>query len=282
MEDINRGSIPAEKATEIITGAITQSAVMSLARKVDLPGNGKEIKVLLSDAIAGWVTETDKKKVSTSELATKTLKPATLAYIEPFSNEFRRDYNSIYNQIVARGPSSLAKAFDRTVIGAVTAPDSNFDTLSGAADVAVDTGTYAAIVGAVGAIADEDGEVNGIAGSPKLQSIFLSATDTTGRPIFIPSAQEGSKPSVLALPTAYSSGMKNPTAKVVGAIGDWSKAVYGMTGQIDISVTEQASLELEDGSIIHLWQQNMFAVRVEVALGFVVADKKYFRLLKTA
>ena len=279
-QDMNRGAIPANKATEILAGAAEISAFMQLVPQVSLPGNGQEIKVLLGDPTAAWVAETAPKPRNNPTLGTKVLKPSKLAFIETFSMEFRRDYESVFNQLIARAPSALAKAFDNTIAGGVAAPDSNFDQLSGATAVNIATGTYGALVGADGAIATAGGATSGIAGSPALRSLLLGATDTTGRPLFIDNAMVGQQPTVIGLPSAYGRGVANGTT--IGFIGDFTLARWGTTGGIEVTFTDQASIVLADDSVINLFQDNMFAVRVEVSIGFIVADNKYFRKLTNA
>ena len=49
--------------------------------------------------------------------------------------------------------------------------------------------------------------------------------------------------------------------------GDWTQAVWGTVEGIDISFSDQATLQ--NGTVtINLWQQNMFAVRAEIEVGF--------------
>jgi len=56
-------------------------------------------------------------------------------------------------------------------------------------------------------------------------------------------------------------------AAVVGFAGDWSQAVYGTVEGVQIAISDQATLT--DGSTtINLFEQNMFAVRAEIEVGF--------------
>ena len=54
-------TVPAEMAREILAKMQTESAVMQLAQRIELPGNGKEIPVITSDPTAAWVAETGEK-----------------------------------------------------------------------------------------------------------------------------------------------------------------------------------------------------------------------------
>ena len=57
-------SLPTDVSREIISKTQESSAIMRLARKIDLPGQGVAIPVIVSDPEAQWVGETAKKPVS--------------------------------------------------------------------------------------------------------------------------------------------------------------------------------------------------------------------------
>ena len=120
-------TLPAEVSAEIIQKTQEQSAVMSLARQVALPGRGLTIPVISGDPEAAWVDETDPKPVSNPSLSTKIMQAYKLAVIVPFSDEFARDAAALYDALISRLPGALALKFDSTVFHG-TAPGSNFDT----------------------------------------------------------------------------------------------------------------------------------------------------------
>jgi HK97 family phage major capsid protein len=257
---------------------------MQLARQIALPGKGIEIPVILSDPTAEWVSETGLKPVSTPTLDKKIMTAYKLAVIVPFSNEFRRDEGALYNALVGRLPGVLAEKFDATVFHG-TAPGSNFDTLASCTAQSFDTanhGEYKALVAADGDIADHDGINNGYVISPKARNVLLSAVDGNDRPLFINSVAEGAIPMILGVHTVQSKGAyKAGTPNVLGFAGDWTKAVYGVVDGINIGYSEDATLTVGSGqsaSTINLFQQNMFAVRVEMEVGFR-ADTTVFNKL---
>ena len=272
-------SLPTSVSRDIIQKTQEESAVMRLATQIALPGNGLTIPVITSDPTAAWVDETDEKPVSNPGLSTKVMRGYKLAVIEPFSNQFRRDYGALYDALVARLPRILAAKFDNTVFGGTAAPGSDFDTFAGITAQDLSEDAYGALVGAVTDVAVNGGELNGFALSPQAKGILLSATDKDGRPLFINSVAEGAVPRILGAPTyssrgAYISG--NPS--VVGFAGDWSKAMYGVVEGVDISFSSDATLTLADHSTINLFQRNMFAVRAEIEIGFR-ADLNVFNAL---
>jgi HK97 family phage major capsid protein len=271
--------LPNEVSNEIIQKTQENSAVMQLARQISLPGRGIEIPVILSDPNAEWVSETGMKPVSRPTLDKKIMTGYKLAVIVPFSNEFRRDEASLYNALVGRLPGVLAAKFDETVFHG-TAPGSNFDTLAACTAQSIATGTeYSGLVAADGDIADHDGVNNGFVISPKGKNALLLATDGDHRPLFINSVAEGAIPMILGVRTLQSKGAyKAGSPNVVGFAGDWTKAVYGIVEGITVGYSEDATLTVGESETINLFQQNMFAVRVEMEVGFR-ADTTVFNKL---
>lgn len=272
--DINRTttiSLPSAVSSEILQKTQEASAVMALAQQIPLPGLGVTIPVITGDPEAGWVGETEKKPVKRGTLATKQMSAYTLAVIVPFSNQFRRDIPALYDAMVQRLPGALAKKFDATVFGAVDAPGSNFDTLKNCTAQSILTNAYGGLVAADADIADHDGILNGFVLSPKGKAILLTAVDSNKRPLFINSVAEGAVPMILGAPVRQSKGAytaESSTADaVVGFAGDWTQAVYGTVEGVQITLSDQATLTDGD-STINLFEQNMFAVRAEIEVGF--------------
>ncbi len=272
--DINRTTtitLPSAVSSEILQKTQESSAVMSLARQIQLPGLGVTIPVITGDPEAGWVGETEKKPVKRGALSTKLMQPYTLAVIVPFSNQFRRDVPALYDALVQRLPGALAKKFDATVFGGVDAPGTNFDTLKSCTAQSILTDAYGGLVAADADIADHDGILNGFILSPKGKAILLTAVDGNDRPLFINSVAEGAVPMILGAPVRQSKGAyiaeTASTDAVVGVAGDWTQAMYGTVEGVQIAISDQASLT-DGGSTINLFEQNMFAVRAEIEVGF--------------
>lgn len=286
--DINRTSsivLPSDVSSEILQKAQEESAIMRLAKRVNLPGRGLTIPVITGDPSAAWVAETNAKPVSNSTLSTKLMTPYKIAVIETFSNEFRRDAGALYEALVNRLPGALAKVFDNTVIGAQDAPGSNFDTFASCEKSSILVDTYGGLVAADAEIASNGGILSGFGLSAQARGILLSAVDGNGRPLFVNSVTEGAIDRILGVPAYLNRGLykqETETADaIIGVAGDWSKAVYGTVEGIQIAVNDSATLDLGSDTYINLWQQNMFAVRAEIEIGFR-ADTDCFVLLTGA
>lgn len=284
-------TLPAEVASEIIQKTQQASAIMRLARQIQLPGRGAYIPVITSDPSAAWVAETDAKAVSNPGLSTKLMQAYKLAVIVPFSDEFRRDAAGLYDALISRLPLALAQKFDNTVIGGTVAPGGNFDTFAACTAQSILTSggntTYGGLTAAYTDIAEHGGALNGFAVSPAAMGILLGAVDSVGRPIFTASAAEGGVARILGAPTVESRGMykagsaaagSSPAVPaIVGVAGDWSQAMYGTVEGVQIRFADQTGLTI-NSTQVNLWEHNMFAVRAEIELGFR-ADTDCFNLL---
>ena len=302
MADINRTTnsmaLPSDISGEILQKTQQESAIMRLARRIDLPGRGVTIPVITGDPTAAWVAETGVKPVSNGTPGTKLMQAFKIAVIETFSKEFVRDIPALYDALVQRLPGALAGVFDGTIVGAVQAPSqSNFDTLAGCTAQSIlnaNNGTYLGMVAADADIAAHGGVMNGFAFGAQARALLLTAVDTTNRPLFLASANDGVVDKVLGVPAYFNTnvyeagtaavGQTAGTPAIVGIAGDWTQALYGTVNGVEISVTDTASLTVgsgNDATTINLWQQNMVAVRAEIEVGFR-ADTSCFNLLTGA
>lgn len=302
MADINRTTnsmaLPSDISSEILQKVQQESAIMRLARHIDLPGRGVTIPVITGDPTAAWVSETGAKPVSNGTPGTKLMQAFKIAVIETFSKEFVRDIPALYDALVQRLPAALGGVFDSTIIGATQAPSqSNFDTFANCTAQSIlnaNNGTYLGLVAADAAIAGQGGVMNGLALGAQARALLLTATDTTNRPLFLASANDGVVDKVLGVSTYFNKnlykagtaavGQTAGTPAIVGIAGDWSQAMYGTVNGVEISITDTASLTVGSGndvSTINLWQQNMIAVRAEIEVGFR-ADTNCFNLLTGA
>lgn len=281
--DVNRSTtgirLDPDQAAEIWSEAEHASAVLQLAQRVNLPGNGTAIDIITGEPEAAWVAETDEKRVDRPTFASKLMTGYTMAVIVPFSNQFRRDKARLYNEVVRKLPQALGKKLDATIFGG-TAPGSNFDVLTGAAAVGIAGKTYKGLVAADQAIATGGGDLNGWALSPQARGLLLGAEDGNGRPLFINNIQtDGAVPALLGAPVySTKSVYKSGTPNVLGFAGDRTSAHVGVVEDIQIDISDQATLT-DGGTTINLWQRNMFAVRAEFEVGFRVRNIAHFAKL---
>ena len=287
--DINRGTtnvaLPSEVSSEIWGAILEESAFMQLARRIEIPGNGVTIQTITGEPQAAWVDETEAKPVSRHAFGKKAVTPYKLAVIEPFSNEFARDADALYAELIRRLPFALSKKFDQTIMGTV-APGSGFDVLGSCTKISLDPSAgktlYDQFIAADAAIAAANGVMNGIALSPVGKSKVLGATDAQDRPLFTAGVGSNTIGDILGAPVYVAKAIHaDGSPSVEGIAGDFSDAVFGTVEGVKMAISDQATLT--DGySTINLWQQNMFAVRAEIEVAFAVKSTDEFVLLTAA
>ena len=282
----NRTSIdlPVEVSKEILQKVKESSAVMNLARQIKLPGNGAAINVITGDPEAAWVGETGSKPVSNPGLATKVMRAYKLAVIVPFSMEFQRDAAALYDALIQRLPGALAYKFDQTVFGAVSKPGSDFDNFASCTGQEIGSNAYDGLVAADTDISTHGGVLDGFAISPQGKGVLLASKDLNGRPLFINSVAEGAVPMILGAKTVLAKGAYKAADNQVGVAGDWTQALWGTVEGVKIDYSKDASLtytENEETKTINLFQQNMFAVRAEIEVGFRADTSVFNKLIAT-
>lgn len=282
--------LPPEVSGEIWAKAIEESAVMQLATKIPLLGQGKEFQTITGDPEASWVSETEKIATGKHTFGKKSMKGYKLGVIEPFSLEFKRDKAALYDACVNRLPKAIGVKFDKTVFGVEgSAPGESFDTLAGAAAVDVETDPWLGLVTADAAISAADGMLDGWALAPAAKTSLLTAKDGMQRPLFVNSmVSDNSVPALMGHPAHVKKGVyKAPVPATssadgvpaqLGFGGEWASAFYGIVEGVRISITEDATITI-DGQPFNLWEHDMFAVKVMFEAGFIVKDIARFAKL---
>ena len=263
--DLNRGTsglaLPLQLSKEIMANAVQESAIMRLAPQVAIPGSGMTIPVILGDAEASWVGETEEKHLDKPTLTQKNMKPYILQVTVPVSKQFVRDYALLYDEIAKRLPAALAKKFDETVFFG-TAPGTGFDVLTAAPQTYNGTSAWQTLVSAKYSVASAGGKLNGWAISPYGESALLSAEGSgSGLPVFASAVTNGMYDKLIGAPVVITDAADDTSSSGAWAVaGDWSMARWGYVDGINLEIADQATLT--DGTnLIHLWQRNMVAIR---------------------
>lgn len=288
--------LPKEVSSQIWQDAQDESAVMSFASRIDLPGAGVQIPMITGDPTAQWVGETNEIAVGDSTFSSKNIAGYKIGVIELFSNEFKRDLAGLYSELAKRLPKTIGTAFDATVFHSQDAPGSDFDLLFDVATKVLDTtDTYGDLVAIETAISDANGENTGYVLSPKARGLLLNARDADNRPLLLNDIQrESGIGSLLGVPvslrrSAYKAAVTDDDTtgphvaktETLGYAGDWSNAMYGVVEGIEVAVSNEATVN-KGGTQVNLFQRDMFALRVTAHLGFGVRNKAKFVRIASA
>jgi hypothetical protein len=205
----------------IFTKATEESAVMRLARRVPLSmAANTEIPVPMDVPAAGWVNEGGAKPVAAGSVGIKTMRGKKVALIVPVSEEVARTNPAgLYDQLRQDLPTSIARAFDHAAIHGVdlrtgsAGPFTDYlkmtsNTQELGTTTQANGGMYADLVKGEQQVTDSNYDFTGIAADPKLRPLLKLQVDTTGRPIWVDTPQEGvNSGQIIGYPTYFNRGV---------------------------------------------------------------------------
>lgn len=285
-------TLPRDVSDMIFERAQTGSAVMQLAANEPLPTNGTAIPTITGDPVAAWVAEGGRKPVSTASTGVKLMDPKKLAVIVAFSDEFlRSDRTNLPDKLRDKIAAAFGQAFDRATVhdDGGAGPFTNYlaettnDVEIGTA-TAANGGIHGDLISGLRQVTADGHTITGFAADLTFEPDLLDARDTTGRPLLGDVNSNGVR-TLLGRGIVYGKGVGTapvattppPTAGIEMIGGDWGQAAWGSFGEIEYDVSREASLVDSDGTtLLHLWQNNLVAIRAEAFYGWVVGDLDAF------
>ena len=290
------GFLSPEQSAPIFEEAARTSVVQSLVRQVPLGINGQNIPVVTGKMQAGWVSEGGQKPASNASIGLKTIKPEKIAAIAVVSAEVVRANPANYMDLLRpQIAEAFAIAFDRAALynlgpdGTGTGP---FDTYIAqtSKEVRLDVDSTAtgnvhtAVVAGLKALVDDGKRLTGFALDEVTEPLFLSALDTTGRPLYVETpladtTAAAARPGrLINRPSYMSEGVAHPDEtepRTVAFGGNWNQAAWGVVGGITYDVSTQATVTIGN-QLTSLWEHNLVAIRAEAEYGFLVNDPESF------
>lgn len=276
------GFLTPEQSSAIFEKVEQGSVVQQLGRQVTLGPSGKNIPVFTEDPTAEWVAEGASKPITSGGLEMKQMQPHKIAAIFVASAEVVRanpgNYMNVMRDKVA---NAFARAFDAAALHGENSPfQAAVSDTSKSEDLDAAESVYHGLNNGLMDLVQDGHRLTGFALDPITEPILNSATDSTGRPLFIDTPITETNPTVrpgriLGRPAFIGEGIRNGETVAFG--GDWSELAWGVVGGISYDVSDQATLPVgDDGSMVSLWQNNLVAVRAEAEYGLVVNDPEAF------
>lgn len=285
-------TLPREVSDLIFERAEAGSAIQQLALNEPLPSNGAAIPTITGDPVAAWVAEGGRKPVSDASTGVKLMDPKKLSVIVAFSDEFlRTDRTNLPDRLRDKIATAFGQAFDRATVhdDATAGPFTNYiaettnDVELGTATTA-DGGIHADLISGMRQVVADGYTLTGFAASPLVEPDLLDARDTTGRPLLSSGVNASGQQTLLGRGIVYGKGVgtapsATPTATdgIRMVAGDWGQAAWGAFGEIEYDVSREATLVDTNGTdLLHLWQNNLVAIRAEAFYGWVLNDPSAF------
>lgn len=267
-------------ASEIVTLAQHQSAVLGAFRRVDMPAGTVDLPVVTTLPEADWVTDTgestDAKPTTNVGWQNKVLRAEEIACIVPVHENTLEDSRfDVWEEVKPLVATAFARRLDSTVLfgdnkpstfataivpGAVAA--SRVHTQSSATDLAGDFNA------AFGLVEDAGHEANVVFAGPQILAGLRGLRDKNGQPIYLQDLRaDGIVRSIYGqmLTVVRHGGWK--ASEAVAIVGDASKAIVGVRSDMQVKLLDQATV-----GGINLAERDMVALRFKFRVAYQIAD----------
>ena len=286
------GLIPEPVTREIMQGAIAESAVLRMGRRLaNMSSKTETINVLdalpsayfvngeATDSGAGdaWKQTTkmawDKKKIHAEEVAV--IVPIPEAVLAD------SDYD-IWGEVRPRLTEAFGKVIDAAILFGTNKPGSWRNgvvpsAIAAGNGVPVGTSVFDDIMGENGLIAkvELDGfNPNGVMSAIQMRGKLRGLKDTTGQPIFKSDMQGATRYGLDGMDMYFPmNGAFDPTqAQMI--VGDWSQLVYAIRQDMTFKIFTEGVIQDPSTKAItyNLMQNDMVALRAVMRLGWEIAN----------
>lgn len=287
------GLIPETVAREIMQGAIAESAVLRMGRRLpNMSSKTHSINVLDALPTAYWVngeatgtTATEDAFKQTTKMAwgNKKLIAEEIAVIVPIPEAVLDDADyDIWAEVRPRLNEAFGKLIDEAILFGKNKPTTWREGIVPSAvaagnSVAAGDDAFAEIMGESGLIAkvEEDGYIpNGAMGAIQLRAKLRGLTDKNGQPIFKTDMQGATRYALDGMDMYFpNNGAFDPTA-ALAVVGDYDQLVYSIRQDLTYKIfTEGVIQNPSTGAIeYNLMQNDMVALRAVMRLAWEVAN----------
>lgn len=286
------GLIPDPVTREIMQGAIAESAVLRMGRRLaNMSSKTQTINVLdalpsayfvngeATDSGAGdaWKQTTkmawDKKKIYAEEIAV--IVPIPEAVLDD------SDYD-IWGEVRPRLTEAFGKVIDAAILFGTNKPSTWRNgvvpsAIAAGNGVPVGTSVFDDIMGENGLIAkvELDGfNPNGVMSAIQMRGKLRGLKDTTGQPIFKSDMQGATRYGLDGMDMYFPmNGAFDPTqAQMI--VGDWSQLVYAIRQDMTFKIFTEGVIQDPSTKAItyNLMQNDMVALRAVMRLGWEIAN----------
>lgn len=286
------GLIPEPVTQEIMQGAVAESAILRMARRLpNMSSKTQTINVLDALPTAYWVNgeatdsgATDAMKQTTNMAwDKKKLYAEEIAVIVPIPEAVLDDSSyDIWGEVRPRLTEAFGKVIDEAILFGKNKPATWRQGVVPSAveagnGVAATSDVFADIMGAGGVIAkvEEDGFIpSGAMAAIQMRARLRGLVDANGQPIFKTDMQGSTRYALDGMDMYFpQNGAFDPTQALL-IVGDWSQLVYAIRQDMTFKIfTEGVIQDPSSGDIkYNLMQNDMVALRAVMRLGWEIAN----------
>lgn len=287
------GLIPEEVSREIMQGAIAESSVLRMARRLPNMSN-KTLSINVLDALPtayfvnGEANNTDGntnafKQTTKMAWGNKKIHAEEIAVIVPIPEAVLDDANyDIWGEVRPRLVEAFGKVIDGAMLFGLNKPTSWREGLVPSAiaagnNVAATADAYADIMGENGLIAkvEEDGYIpNGVMAAIQMRAKLRGLRDEGGQPIFKTDMQGATRYALDGMDMYFPNNGAFDPAQALAVVGDWEQMVYAIRQDIEFKIFDSGVIQNPTTGAIeyNLMQNDMVALRAVMRLGWEVAN----------
>ena len=285
------GLIPEPVSREIIQGAVAESAVLRMARRLpNMTSKTQSMNVLDALPTAYFVNgeqhdgsadakSDGMKKLTNMKWGKKKITAEEIAVIVPIPEAVLDDSNyDIWGEVRPRLVEAFGKVIDAAVLYGTDKPTSwpsgLVDQVDGkSATVEATEDIFKDIMGVDGVIAkvEESGYIpNGVMGAIKLRAQLRGLVDKNGQPIFKTDMQGSTRYALDGMDMYFPVNGAFDPEKSLAIVGDWSQLVYAIRQDMSFKIFDSGVVQdPSTGDILYnLMQNDMVALRAVMRLGW--------------
>ena len=285
------GLIPEPITREIIQGAVTESAVLRMARRLpNMTSKTQTLNVLDALPTAYFVngeattgaadSKASLKKTTNMAWDKKKIYAEEIAVIVPIPEAVLDDSDyDIWGEVRPRLQEAFGKVIDAAILYGTNKPTSWRDGLVPSAETAgavvpATADIFADIMGEGGVIAkvEESGYIpNGVMAAIQMRAKLRGLVDKNGQPIFKTDMQGDTRYALDGMSMYFPvNGAYNP-AESLAIVGDWSQLVYAIRQDMTFKIFDTG--DPASGEIVYnLLQNDMVALRAVMRLGWEIPN----------
>lgn len=288
------GLIPEPVTREIIQGAVAESAVLRMARRLpNMTSKTQTLNVLDALPTAYFVngeattgaadSKASLKKTTNMAWDKKKIYAEEIAVIVPIPEAVLDDSDyDIWGEVRPRLQEAFGKVIDAAILYGTNKPTSWRDGLVPSAETAgavvpATADIFADIMGEGGVIAkvEESGYIpNGVMAAIQMRAKLRGLVDKNGQPIFKTDMQGDTRYALDGMSMYFPmNGAYNP-AKSLAIVGDWSQLVYAIRQDMTFKIFDSGVVQdPTTGNILYnLMQNDMVALRAVMRLGWEIPN----------
>lgn len=288
------GLIPETVAREIMQGAIAESAVLKMGRRLpNMSSKTQSINVLDALPTAYFVNAeptsaaaadtTAFKQTTSLAWESKRITAEEIAVIVPIPEAVLDDSNyDIWGEVKPRLVEAFGKVIDAAVLFGTNKPTSWRDGLVPAATTAsavveATADVFQDLMGEDGVIAkvEESGFIpNGVMAAIAMRAKLRGVVDLNNQPIFKTDMQGATRYALDGMDTYFpTNGAFDPT-EALAIVGDWKQLVYAIRQDMTFKIFDSGVIQNPTSKEIeyNLMQNDMVALRAVMRLGWEIPN----------